>query len=57
MSTQREEFEKRLMDEVRMIPAYPVETEPSVEKYIPKHGAELHKFALRVRERHFRKVV
>ena len=56
-STKREEFEQRLIDEVRMIAAYPVETEPSVEKYIREHGAELHEFARKVRERHLRKAV
>ena len=56
-STKREEFEQRLIDEVRMIAAYPVETEPAVEKYIREHGAELHEFARKVRERHLRKAV
>jgi hypothetical protein len=56
-STKREEFEKRLIDEVRTIAVYPVETEPAVEKYIREHGAELHEFARKVRERHFRKAV
>ena len=56
-STKREEFEQRLIDEVLMIAAYPVETEPSVEKYIREHGADLHEFALKVRARHLRKVV
>ena len=40
-----------------MIAAYPVETEPSVEKYIREHGAELHECALKVRGRHLRKAV
>ena len=56
-STKREEFEQRLIDEVRMTAAYPVETEPSVEKSIREHGAELHEFARKVRERHLRKAV
>ena len=56
-STKREEFEERLIDEVRMIAAYPVETEPSVEKYIREHGADLHEFALKVRARLLRKAV
>ena len=56
-STDREEFEQRLIDEVRMIAAYPVETEPSVEKYIREHGADLHEFALKVRARLLRKAV
>ena len=56
-STKREEFEQRLIDEVRMIAAYPVETDPSVEKYIREHGAELHEFAQKIRERHLRKAV
>ncbi len=56
-STKREEFEQRLIDEVRMIGVYPVETEPAVEKYIREHGAELHEFARKVRERHLRKAV
>jgi hypothetical protein len=56
-STKREEFEKRLIDEVRTIAVYPVETEPAVEKYIREHGAELHEFARKVRERHLRKAV
>ena len=56
-STKREEFEQRLIDEVRMIAAYPVETEPAVENYIREHGAELHEFALKVRARHRRKAV
>ena len=56
-STKREEFEQRLIDEVRMIAAYPVETQPSVEKYIREHGADLHEFALKVRGRHHRKAV
>ena len=36
--------------EPRAIAVYPVETEPAVEKYIREHGAELHEFALKVRE-------
>jgi len=56
-STERKEFEQRLIDEVRMIAVYPVETEPAVENYIREHGAELHEFALKVRERHLRKAV
>ena len=56
-STKREEFEERLIDEVRMIAAYPVETELSVEKYIREHGADLHEFALKVRARLLRKAV
>ena len=56
-STKREEFEQRLIDEVRMIAAYPVETEPAVEKYIREHGAELHEFAQKVRARLLRKAV
>jgi hypothetical protein len=56
-STEREEFEQRLIDEVRTIAVYPVETEPVVEKYIREHGAELHEFARKVRERHFRQAV
>jgi hypothetical protein len=56
-STEREEFEQRLIDEVRMIAAYPAETEPAVEKYIREHGVELHQFALKVRARHLRKAV
>jgi hypothetical protein len=56
-STKREEFEQRLIDEVRMIAVYPVETEPAVEKYIREHGADLHEFARKVRERHLRKAV
>ena len=56
-STERKEFEQRLIDEVRMIAAYPVETEPAVEKYIREHGAELHEFARKVRERHLRRAV
>ena len=56
-STDREEFEQRLIEEIRMIAAYPVETEPTVEKYIREHGAQLHEFALKVRERHLRKAV
>ena len=53
-STERQEFEQRLIDELRMIAAYPVEIEPTVERYIHEHGAELHKFALKVRTRHLR---
>ena len=45
------------MDEVRMIAVYPVETEPAIEKYIREHGAELHEFARKVRERHLRQAV
>ena len=56
-STEREEFEQRLIDEVRMIAVYPVETEPAVENYIREHGHELHGFALKVRARHLRKAV
>ena len=56
-STKREEFERRLIDEVRMIAAYRVEGEPAVEKYIREHGAGLHEFARKVRERHFRNAV
>ena len=56
-STEREEFEQRLIDEVRMIAVYPVETEPAVHNYIREHGAELHEFARKVRERHFRRAV
>ena len=56
-STERKEFEQRLIDEVRMIAVYPVETEPAVENYIREHGAELHQFARKVRERHLRKAV
>jgi hypothetical protein len=55
--TERKEFEQRLIGEVRMIAVYSVETEPSVEKYIREHGAELHEFARKVRERHFRRAV
>ena len=54
-STEREEFEQRLIDEIRMIAAYPVEIEPTVEKHIREHGAKLHEFALKVRARHLRK--
>ena len=46
-----------LIDEVRMIAAYPVETEPAVEKYIREHGTDLHEFALKVRARLRRKAV
>ena len=46
-----------LIDEVRMIAVYPVETEPTVEKYIREHGAELHEFARKIRECHFRRAV
>ena len=56
-STEREDFEQRLINEVRMIAVYPAETEPAVENYIREHGAELHEFALKVRERHLRKAV
>ena len=56
-STERGEFEQRLIDEVRMIAVYPVETEPAVENYIREHGAELHEFAQKVRERHLRRAV
>ena len=56
-STEREEFEQRLIDEVRTIAVYPVETEPVVERYIREHGAELHEFARKIRERHFRQAV
>ncbi len=56
-STEREEFEQRLIDEVRMIAAYPVDTEATVENYIRAHGSELHEFARKVRERHLRKAV
>ena len=56
-STKRKEFEQRLIDKVRMIAAYPVETEPSIEKYIRERGADLHEFARKVRERHSRKAV
>jgi hypothetical protein len=56
-STERKEFERRLIDEVRMTAVYPVETEPAVEKYIREHGAELHEFALKVRARHLRRAV
>jgi hypothetical protein len=56
-STEREEFEQRLIDEVRMIAVYPVETEPAVENYIREHGADLHEVARKVRERHLRKAM
>ena len=56
-SAERKEFEQRLIDEVRTIAVYPVETEPAVEKYIREHGAELHEFARKVRERHLRRAV
>jgi hypothetical protein len=56
-STERKEFEQRLIDEVRMIAVYPVETEPAVENYIREHGADLHEFARKVRERHLRRSV
>ena len=56
-STKREEFEQRLIDEIRMLPVYPAETEPAVENYIREHGAELHEFARKVRERHLRRAV
>ena len=56
-STERKEFEQRLIDEVRMIAVYPVETEPAVESYIREHGADLDEFARKVRERHLRKAV
>ena len=56
-STEREEFEQRLIDEVRVIAVYPVETEPAVENYIREHGADLHEFARKVRARHLRKAV
>ncbi len=56
-STERKEFEQRLIDEVRTIAVYPVETEPVVERYIREHGAELHEFARKVRERHLRRAV
>jgi hypothetical protein len=56
-STERKEFEQRLIDEVRTIALYPVETEPAVENYIREHGTELHEFARKVRERHFRRAV
>ena len=56
-STERKEFEQRLIDEIRMIAVYPVETEPAVHNYIREHGAELHEFARKVRERHFRRAV
>lgn len=54
---ERKEFEQRLIDEVRTIAVYPVETEPAVEKYIREHGAELNEFARKVRERHLRRAV
>ena len=56
-STEREEFEQRLINEVRMIAVYPVETEPAVENYIREHGADLHEVARKVRERHLRRAV
>ena len=56
-STERKEFEQRLIDEVRTIAVYPVETEPAVENYIREHGAELHEVARKVRERNLRKAV
>ena len=56
-STEREEFEQRLIDEVRIIAVYPVETEPAVENYIREHGEGLYAFARKVRERHLRKAV
>jgi len=40
-----------------MIAVYPVETEPAVEKYIREHGAQLHEFARKVRERHLGRAV
>ncbi len=40
-----------------MIAIYPVEAEPTVEKYIREHGAQLHEFALKVRARHIRSQV
>jgi len=51
----RDEFEQRLIDEIRMIAAYPVEMEPTIERYIHEHRAKLHEFALKVRARHLRK--
>ncbi|MGH7827630.1 MAG: hypothetical protein ACREQ7_20930 [Candidatus Binatia bacterium] len=51
-STEREEFEQRLIDEIRTIAVYPVETQETVERYIREHGADLHEFALKVRSRH-----
>jgi hypothetical protein len=56
-STERKEFEQRLIDEVRTIAVYSVETEPAVERYIREHGAELHEFARKVRERRLRRAV
>ena len=56
-STDRKEFEQRLIDEIRMITVYPVETEPAVETYIRDHGVELYEFARKVRERHLRRAV
>ena len=56
-STEREEFEQRLIDEVRTIAVYPVETEPAVENYIREHGADLHEFARKVRKRNLRRAV
>jgi hypothetical protein len=56
-STEREVFEQRLIDEVRMIAVYPVETEPAVANYIREHGEGLYEFARKVRERHLRKAV
>jgi hypothetical protein len=40
-----------------MITVYPVKTESAVENYIREHGADLHEFARKVRERHFRRAV
>lgn len=54
-STEREEFEQRLIDEIRMIAVYPAEVEPTVEQYIREHGASLHKFALKVRDGYLRR--
>lgn len=51
-STEREEFEQRLIDEIRTIAVYPLETQETVEQYIRQHGAQLHEFALKVRSRH-----
>ncbi len=56
-STERKEFAQRLIDEIRMIAAYPVEIEPTAERYIHEHGAQLHEFALKVRPRHLRRAV
>jgi hypothetical protein len=56
-STEREQFEQRLIDEVRMIAVYPAETESAVENYIREHGAELHEFARKVRKRNLRPAV